>query len=631
MRLHSQIFKMASHCAKAAVLLVLIDQSTSQDNSNLLTFINPLIGTMRGGNAFPGATLPSGMAKAVADTASHNQGGFGSDASDITGFSHMHDSGTGGAPSLGIFPFFPYPGYPDGNVTNCAFTGTARTFLAIVGSAESSPGYFAVTLKSQIHAEMTVTRNTVLYRFKMKTPPANSLISVEAENLGGARISTTLNVSPENNITVVVSFQASFGSESYEAYICASFHAGEILLGVGMSLISQDRACSNAADEVPDFDFERVVSYAMAAWREKLEVNPLWTRMVRSLVGIYRNTGYLPDCRMTLCKVSTGRHRLCAVVTDAEVEPYYGHIGGPGHVEYWKTIGYVPRGQASTKGQDALTSSVSRSKARELGYDGSYAKHLNKSGNWTNLLRKNQTSFIGTQDIGFDTIQCSPLKGFDECYLTKTKQGGEIYEASIWLYTFFVPGDTVSLILVLGEIEEFVRCLDFLRNSGLLYIGNEPVFLTFFQYYYTGRPGLSVARARAIIPSQFNDTLGGLPGNDDSAAMGSFAVFIILGNFPNARQDVYFIAPLFFRSVNITSKITGATIRNVNFSSEGTNIYVQAATLNGKTYTKNWLQRSFFLEGGTLELTLGSEKSDWGTGPEDVPPFNGSVTLPIVL
>ena len=49
MRLHSQIFKMASHCAKAAVLLVLIDQSTSQDNSNLLTFINPLIGTMRGG------------------------------------------------------------------------------------------------------------------------------------------------------------------------------------------------------------------------------------------------------------------------------------------------------------------------------------------------------------------------------------------------------------------------------------------------------------------------------------------------------------------------------------------------------------------------------------------------------
>ena len=63
---------------------------------------------------FPGATLPfgeskialhilspnveQGMAKAVADINDPNekQGGFASGNSDITGFSHMHDSGTGG-------------------------------------------------------------------------------------------------------------------------------------------------------------------------------------------------------------------------------------------------------------------------------------------------------------------------------------------------------------------------------------------------------------------------------------------------------------------------------------------------------------------------------------------------------
>lgn len=37
-----------------------------------------------------------GMAKAVADVDGENQGGFGSDNSNITGFSHMHDSGTVG-------------------------------------------------------------------------------------------------------------------------------------------------------------------------------------------------------------------------------------------------------------------------------------------------------------------------------------------------------------------------------------------------------------------------------------------------------------------------------------------------------------------------------------------------------
>lgn len=36
------------------------------------------------------------MVKAVADTDGANQGGFASDASFVTGFSHTHDSGTGG-------------------------------------------------------------------------------------------------------------------------------------------------------------------------------------------------------------------------------------------------------------------------------------------------------------------------------------------------------------------------------------------------------------------------------------------------------------------------------------------------------------------------------------------------------
>jgi len=36
------------------------------------------------------------MAKAVADTVGENQAGFAFDTTVVTGFSHMHDSGTGG-------------------------------------------------------------------------------------------------------------------------------------------------------------------------------------------------------------------------------------------------------------------------------------------------------------------------------------------------------------------------------------------------------------------------------------------------------------------------------------------------------------------------------------------------------
>lgn len=43
-------------------------------------------------------TFGKGMAKAVADVDNpdEKQGGFASDDSNITGFSHMHDDGTGG-------------------------------------------------------------------------------------------------------------------------------------------------------------------------------------------------------------------------------------------------------------------------------------------------------------------------------------------------------------------------------------------------------------------------------------------------------------------------------------------------------------------------------------------------------
>ena len=107
--------------------------------------------------------------------------------------------------------------------------------------------------------------------------------------------------------------------------------------------------------------------------------------------------------------------------------------------------------------------------------------------------------------------------------------------------------------------------------------------------------------------------------------MGAFLAFAMLGLFPNPGQDVYLITPPFFEHVNITSPTTGRTARvvNVNFDPSYHDIYIQGATLNGKTYTKNWVDHSFFTEGKELVLVLGSEESDWGTRVEDLPPSLG--------
>ncbi|PSN75350.1 hypothetical protein BS50DRAFT_481148 [Corynespora cassiicola Philippines] len=760
-------------------------------------YVDPLIGTINGGHVFPGASLPFGMAKAGPDiVGNENQGGFASDNSSIYGFSHMHDSGTGGSPSLGNFPIFAQSGCPNDDINACNYTYWERQTPRINGTINAHPGYFDITLESQIRTEMTVTNHTALYRFTFPSTPltANTSLSphflIELSDLPQTRSDGQISVSASTGrVTGSGTFLPSFGVGTYKSFFCADFsgaavrdagvfansrasseafnisvfsegienspserpagawvrfHAPEaadrqVVVRVGMSFISEAQACASAEREIPAFDFEGTLRAAEDAWKEKLSVisvddtgvgevlriafwsgvyramlspqdytgeNPLWeseepyyesfyciwdsfrsihplltlldphsqTLMVRTLVDIYRHLGKLPDCRMSFCKGFTQGGSNAdivlvdayfknitegidwtlayeALLSDAEIEPANWDVEGRGGLESWKALGYIPTENLDLLGVGTETRSISRTVeyayddfviallAKELGHLDDYNKYLSRSGNWKNMFKADQTSIINGTDTGFvgflqprylngtwgyqDPIFCSPLLDFTGCYLNPG--GRETYEGPVWLYTFFVPQDMATLITTLGGHDTFVRRLDWLHESGVLYLGNEQSFLKLFLYHYAGRPAKSAERTHQYIPSLFNSSVNGIPGNDDSGAMGSFVTFVMMGFFPNAGQDVYFITPPFFPSVSIRNGQTGktATIRSINFDPEYKNIYIQSATLNGEPYTRNYLQHSFFLDGGTLELVLGPAESEWGTRPQDVPPSLG--------
>lgn len=328
------------------------------------------------------------------------------------------------------------------------------------------------------------------------------------------------------------------------------------------------------------------------------------------------------------------------------------------------------------KGFGTMTRSVSRTLeysyndfciselAAALNNTADQEKYVESSGNWQNLYRADQTSFFNTSagpvDTGFvgffqpkflnqtwevqDPLTCSNIDTSGiACSLQNT--GRETFESSLWEYglyvlslsqvsapttdlTSFVPHDQATLISLYGGPDGFVRRLDYLHDQNITYIGNEPAFLTVFQYHYAGRPALSAKRSHFYIPSFFSPTPAGLPGNDDSGAMGSFLAFSMLGLFPNPGQDVYLITPPYFASVNITHPVTGktASVRNVNFDPTYEAIFIQSATLNGVPYTKNWVGHSFFTEGKELVLTLGRNESAWGSGINDLPPSLGDYT-----
>ncbi|KAL5356970.1 glycosyl hydrolase family 92-domain-containing protein [Aspergillus floccosus] len=757
------------------------------DDYDVLQYVDPLIGSANGGNVFAGASLPYGMAKAVADTDSQsNQGGFAYDGSKITGFSSLHDSGTGGQPSLGNFPFFPYVSCRDDDVNGCVYPKKERKTTYQNDSVTATPGHFGLTMESGIRVDMTVAHHTSLFQFQFPSgDETKPLILLDLTDLSDTRQDNgTISVDPESRrMTGHATFLPSFGSGSYTPYFCADFRSAAsvrdsgifvnsrasadiqdltisrgingyplpggafirfhappdniIQARMGLSFISSEQACRNAETEIPDFNFNATRSAAVDLWRKKFAPirvsrqgvdrsflvnfysgvyrtminpqdytgeNPLWkstepyfdsfyclwdsfrsqlpfltifdpeslTCMIRSLIDTQRHLGWLPDCRMSLCKGYTQSGSNADVVLadafvkgiseqidweagyravkkDAEEEPYDWSNEGRGGLMSWKSLHYIPVEDFDYLGYGTMTRSVSRTLeysyndftiaqiARGMNNTADAEKYEASSRNWENLFRDDQQSVVNGSDTGFtgfvqpkylngtwgyqDPMTCSNIDTSGRsCSLQNN--AAETFESSIWEYQFFVPHDMARLISRLGGSASFVRRLDYLHESGLTYIGNEPAFLTVFQYHYAGRPAKSTARAHAYIPAYFNTAPAGLPGNDDSGAMGSFIAMTMMGLFPNPGQNVYLILAPFFESVRITSPITGktATVRAVNFDPTYQNVYIQSVTLDGQPYTKNWVGHDFFTEGRELVVVLGRNESRWGTAPGDVPP-----------
>ncbi|KYK55096.1 glycoside hydrolase family 92 protein [Drechmeria coniospora] len=762
------------------LLLLLI----SKVKCDPLVHVDPLIGSRNGGNVFAGATLPYGLAKAVADVDGQNTGGFGLDGSNVTGFSSLHDSGTGGNPSLGNFPLFPQ--LCDGDdLSSCRFRIGDRKVRYRESSVKAEPGRFYIELENGVAAEMTSSEHAALYRFTFRPGEARQpVILLDLTDLWKSRQNASITVDEHSGRMVGNgTFLPSFGAGSYASYFCVDFFGPRVVdtgvwvnnragsepkqihvtrgfnlfyleaggfakfaldrdgdrtvtARVGMSFKSAEQACSSAEREIPDAlnDFDRLVSTARNIWREKLDPiriksggaakdivrsfwsgvyrnmispqnytgeNPHWdtgrpyfdsfyciwdsfrvqhplltivdpraqVQMVQSLLDMYSHEGWLPDCHMSMCNGWTqgGSNAdvvlvdayvknlsttidwelaLEAITVDAEEEPLEWSYHGRGGLQSWRTLHYVPYLDFDPIGFGTNSRSVSRTLeysyndfclatlADGLGRGQEFSKYMARSMNWKNLWKEDQISVINGTDTGFrgffqpkymngtwgfqDPIACSSLATF--CSLTTNPS--ETFEASIWQYMFFVPHAISSLISLVGGDDAFISRLDFFQASGLADISNEPVFLTVFLYHYAGRPSLSAKRIHTYIPNSFNATPGGLPGNDDSGAMGAFLFFSILGLFPVAGQNVYLITPPFFEEISIKSPLTGktATVRNLGFDPSYKKLHIQKATLNGKKWTRSWIGHEFFTHGWTLELELGAHESDWGSKPQDRPP-----------
>jgi predicted alpha-1,2-mannosidase len=320
-----------------------------------------------------------------------------------------------------------------------------------------------------------------------------------------------------------------------------------------------------------------------------------------------------------------------AMVHDADVESTAPIRYGRGDIEEWKRLGYLsiehsdPAGGPDRPGSRSMEYAANdyavALMARGLHHLADAKQFMDRAENWKKLWDADAVDHAEGGDVkGFVWMRHDDGRWKENFnpHLVGTWYQDNFYEATTWTYSLYVPQDVRGLIQIDGGASAFKKRLDlfFARGAAGRYrydVGNEPGFLAPYLYNWIGEQSSTAKTIRAILPASYHTGLDGLPGNDDSGAMGSFLVFNQLGFFPVAAQDFYLIgSPTFPRSSILLGN--GKTFSVVADNSSPTNVYVAKATWNGKPYDRSWFKHDQLMAGGELRLTMTDNPTHWDTG-----------------
>jgi predicted alpha-1,2-mannosidase len=379
--------------------------------------------------------------------------------------------------------------------------------------------------------------------------------------------------------------------------------------------------------------------------------------LVRSLLNIYQHEGYMPDARSgnitgrtqggsntdVMVADASVKHlpgidykvALKAMIQNAEVQPQDTQKEGRGGVADYNRLGYVTVGdeRAGSRTVEYANDDFSIAEvACGLDEHDIATKYLARSHNFENLWDPKLTQGADVNERAKRSVP-----GFSGFLRPRNTDGSWaapnsilrgswwtfFYEGDEWTYSLYAPQDTKRIVELAGGSKEFTRRLDYIFSRGHYDVSNEPGFMLPMLYLWAGRPDRTADVLRLTLEKDFADTRAGIPGNDDSGAMSSWLIFNTLGLYPVAGQDVYLLGSPAVPDASIAVG-NGKTLHIVahGAGADGLNRYIQSATLNGKPLNKAWFRHADIVNGGELELQMGSAPSEmWG---KTIPPPSAS-------
>lgn len=272
-------------------------ESKEKFSAKLTDYVDPFLGTGGHGHTYPGATLPFGMVQLSPDNGTEGwdwSSGYHYSDSVIAGFSHTHLSGTG-----------------IGDYADISFMPKYRSELESENRAAFShanesaqPGYYGVTLKNGIKAELTATQRVGFHQYNFPKDSLKNIVldlgfSINWDKTVEAKITF-------KNDTLITGYRKSTGwAKNQWVFFAAvfsqpiqtrsfikegeklksdsilgkdiqgsfSFAANDqpLLIKVGISSASEQGALENIEEELKTWNFNAVVEQGQQIWEKELQ------------------------------------------------------------------------------------------------------------------------------------------------------------------------------------------------------------------------------------------------------------------------------------------------------------------------------------------------------------------------
>ena len=183
------------------------------------------------------------------------------------------------------------------------------------------------------------------------------------------------------------------------------------------------------------------------------------------------------------------------------------------------------------------------------------------------------------------------------------------HEGSAWNYTFYVPHDVFGLAKLMGGKKNFITKLQKTFDEGLYDPANEPdIAYPYLFSYFKGEEWRTQQQVQRLLNKYFTDKPNGIPGNDDTGTMSAWAVFSMMGFYPDCPGEPYYTltTPAFDKvTITLDPKYSGKKELVIETARPTANSsYIKSMTLGGKPINKYRIAHRDLVNGGILKMML---------------------------